>query len=330
MERVVWVEVLGRHGVEHRVRVDRLPVTIGRGYGNDVIVDDAHADPVHARLSQAEDGSLLLEDLGTVNGTWPGGAAEPLRGAGVTIEPGRRIRIGRSQLRIATSDLPVPPAAPDTAPLGARAELRERRLVVLLPVLGLALMLFSGWLGDSQDDPASLASMGIGVLLLTAAWAGAWALGGRLATRHARFGAHHAAAWAFVIAVTISGVLFSWADFLTESRALAVLGVAVGTALFVLLLEAHFRFASAMPAGRRLAMSVAVTAGLGVLGWLLVKAETEMSGRELAIEATLKPVPTSMIPATDIASFLASTNDLKEKIDADGAGDATPESRPSP
>ncbi len=41
MGKIAFVEILDRRGnVRERVRVDSFPATVGRGYGNAVIVDD--------------------------------------------------------------------------------------------------------------------------------------------------------------------------------------------------------------------------------------------------------------------------------------------------
>ena len=64
-----FLETLARNGdVLHRHRVDKLPITIGRGYSNDFILDDAHTAATHAVVEMAEDGALVMRDLGSQNG----------------------------------------------------------------------------------------------------------------------------------------------------------------------------------------------------------------------------------------------------------------------
>ena len=55
MEGVIFAEVLDRRGqVRQRVRVERFPLTIGRAYSNDLILDDRYGCPQHARVSIRE------------------------------------------------------------------------------------------------------------------------------------------------------------------------------------------------------------------------------------------------------------------------------------
>lgn len=79
-----------------RVPVDRDPFRIGAAEGNDlVIADDAFLSGSHARLSFRA-GTLVIEDLGSTNGTF-------LHGARLDREPrplgqGDRVRVGHTEL----------------------------------------------------------------------------------------------------------------------------------------------------------------------------------------------------------------------------------------
>ena len=64
-----FVELLARNGdVLQRQCVDKLPIRIGRDYGNDVILDDDYAAPSHAIVEPDAAGHLILRDLGSKNG----------------------------------------------------------------------------------------------------------------------------------------------------------------------------------------------------------------------------------------------------------------------
>ena len=70
-------------------------IVIGRSPDADLIVDDQYASLRHARISELPDGSLVVEDLGTVNGTFLNGRSifrpTPFR-------PGDVLRVGRTQI----------------------------------------------------------------------------------------------------------------------------------------------------------------------------------------------------------------------------------------
>jgi pSer/pThr/pTyr-binding forkhead associated (FHA) protein len=63
------LEIVEGAGVGDRVVVDR-PIVIGRAPDVDLLLQDEQVSRHHARVSPAEDGSAVVEDLGSVNGTF--------------------------------------------------------------------------------------------------------------------------------------------------------------------------------------------------------------------------------------------------------------------
>jgi len=179
-----FIETLARNGdVLHRHRVDTLPITIGRGYNNDFILDDAHTAPQHAVVELAEDGGLAMRDLGSENGI----VAHGKRQARVAINGTTVVRLGHTRLRVRDANYPVEPEITDTTMHAWEGG---------IPALaGLALIaLFIGAteaLGDTGNFQAIryllVIASGIGAGMV---WSGVWALANRLFGGHARLGRH--------------------------------------------------------------------------------------------------------------------------------------------
>ena len=77
------------------------PTTIGRGSENQIVIDDPQVSRYHARLTW-QGNSYVLEDLGSVNGTWVNGARIT---SPVLLRPGDSIGIGPGA-SLALSDQP--------------------------------------------------------------------------------------------------------------------------------------------------------------------------------------------------------------------------------
>ncbi len=75
--------------------IDTMAVTVGRGAGNDIPLDDEFASMLHARVESRPDG-VWLEDVGSTNGTAVNGV--PIDQAR-KLAPGDVIRIGETDLR---------------------------------------------------------------------------------------------------------------------------------------------------------------------------------------------------------------------------------------
>lgn len=73
-------------------------ITVGRGAGCGVYVDDTFASTLHARVFRRE-GQLYVEDLGSTNGTWIN--RKRVHGP-VPIHKGDRLKVGNTVLEVRT------------------------------------------------------------------------------------------------------------------------------------------------------------------------------------------------------------------------------------
>ena len=179
-----FIETLARNGdVLHRTRVAQLPITLGRGYGNDFILDDAHTAAEHAVVEAAADGGLTIRDLGTQNALVIHGKkhrSSPIDGTTV-------VRLGHTRLRIRDAGFPVEPEVADTTMHAWEGG---------VPALaGMALIALFAGVAEALSDAGNFQPVqyllsiagGLGAGLV---WSGVWALANRLFGGHARLGRH--------------------------------------------------------------------------------------------------------------------------------------------
>lgn len=178
-----FVEILSGREVRHRYRVDELPIRVGRAYDNDVILDDPHVSPHHARVELADDGGLLVRDTGSRNGI----LRKRRRCAELAINGDTVFKLGHVNLRVRPSDFQVAEEIRDTAFHGWEG---------WPPALaGLALLIcltgFESWLETTDKFESASYLMGIvAVVSLGCIWCGGWAFANRLFGGSARLGRH--------------------------------------------------------------------------------------------------------------------------------------------
>lgn len=80
------------------VELGSAPIMLGRAQECTLVLDDDYSSGKHARLFP-QGSRWFIEDLGSTNGTWLG--EEQLTRAS-TVEPGERIRIGKTVLELRT------------------------------------------------------------------------------------------------------------------------------------------------------------------------------------------------------------------------------------
>jgi len=78
------------------IPLGNVQITVGRAADSTLVIDDDYASSRHARIYPAE-GSWVVEDLGSTNGTW----IDRTRITAPTVLPvGAPLRVGRTSLQI--------------------------------------------------------------------------------------------------------------------------------------------------------------------------------------------------------------------------------------
>lgn len=188
MSHSIFVEQVTPDGeVLHRSKVTHLPITIGRAYDNDIILDDPHTAAHHAQIELNQLNELIIADLGSYNGITHANTRANTRENFFVVDGDKIYRLGHTRLRIRTADYQVAAEVTD---------LTNHHWEGLLPALtGLALLLVTGlmstWLADLNQGTLSKYLLElVSVFGFAIGWSGIWALFGKLFTGHARFGRH--------------------------------------------------------------------------------------------------------------------------------------------
>lgn len=309
MKAPYFVEILARNGdVLHRHKVAQLPIRIGRGYDNDIILDDAHTAASHAVVEMDQHGQIVLRDLGSKNGSVHRGR----RRASVTLDGDTVVRLGHTRLRVRPYDFPVAPEIADTTMHGWEGAAPAAIGLVLIAVFSC----LETWLSDVE--PFALiryllvlaSSLAAGLL-----WAGVWALANRLFGSHARIGRHLFILGSALAAVGLwragSALLaYAWsAESLTRYGNLVTLAIACGMVFFHLLtIKPHH------PRRFLTTATVMLLAGSG----LMVMANLQSTGRaadELYMSVLLPP-EVRHSEERSVDQFLADAGKLKAALDA--------------
>lgn len=183
MNTPYFIEVLARNGeVKSRHRFDQLPIRIGRGYDNDLILDDPYIAAQHASVEMTESGSLNLRDFSTQNGIVLNGQRESIVALNDNI-----VRLGHTNLRIRNAAFKVAQELADKTSYGWEGWPPALAGIIIIAISSL----ISVWLANTEKFSA------ISYLLATALiftiviiWCGCWAFANRVIGGHTRFGRH--------------------------------------------------------------------------------------------------------------------------------------------
>jgi hypothetical protein len=312
MSQSIFVEQLTPDGdVLHRSKVTHLPITIGRAYDNDIILDDPHTAAHHAQIELNQLDELIIADLGSYNGITHINTRANTRENFFVVDGDKIYRLGHTRLRIRTADYQVAAEVTD---------LTNHRWEGLLPALtGLVLLsmtgLISTWLADLNQGTLSKYLLElVSIFGFAIGWSGIWALFGKLFTGHARFGRHlfiASAGLAFLeLWEHLSGLVayaFSWEALLTFS---------VHPMIFICAVVLYFHFLTAgNKYPHRLKMYLAA---LAVLGSTITMTKAYQASNHLSDELYMSRIypPAVRISADhSLDEFIADMETLKEKVD---------------
>jgi hypothetical protein len=305
---MIWVEVLSRHReVVARHRCSDAEIRVGRGYDNDVIVDDPYVAAHHVRILRDTNGDLVAEDLGSANGLFADRSRE--RVARITIHGDRPIRIGHSYLRIRDAEHMVAPERTAALPPSGWQAL------LALGAATIGVVLLALWLDDFEEFKLSnyvfpLAAMALIVL----AWAALWAVLSRLFAGQLYFERNLKIAVFGILAGLVGNELSEIGAFALSWRGLAAYKFVGLWCLVALVCFFHVRMIN--PSRLELKGGIlAGFAGLVVALQLLVQSEFHLgSGQQDYIHRLMPPV-VRLSPRHDEAKFFADLEQLKTKLD---------------
>jgi len=315
-EEVIWVELLSRHGdVLARHRFAGPEVRIGRGYGNDVLIDDPYVAAEHLRVFREPEGKLVVQDLGSVNGTFVD--RDKHRTDRIVLQGDHRIRIGHSYLRIRDARQPV---------AEARVALPQRQLLPVAAGVGLLIIgieVLTVWLNETGEPKLSrylLTPLAVALVLLV--WTAIWSVLARIFAGHANLERNLLIALCGALAYSLWNELVWLYSYAFSSRALVahggiVLWLILGTICFL-----HLREISPTRSWPK-AAGVLLLALAGFGTQLLTASEAPSGSPYQGSPRRLLPPAFRVAPLVDRDAFATELAKLKPKLDKERAGESS-------
>jgi hypothetical protein len=310
VEQVIWIEVLSRHrDVAVRHRLTGSEIHIGRGYNNDVVLDDPFVAPRHLRIYRDEEGHLVAANLGSANGLFPAGSSQSVEQ--VRLDGDHPIRIGRTLLRIRESGFVVAPE---------RVIVRVTRrwpLALALGFAALSIEILFHWLRDfSEPRVTQYALPPLYVALFVFGWAGLWSISSRIFAGQARFERNLLIATAGILSYTVYDALLPMVSFAFSWEGLTAYQYVGLWLLAAILVYCHLDgMVAARPVWRGGAVAALAVTAIAIQalssGDLGVAASPQMFRRQL-----LPPSIRIAAPKSEDA-FVAEIDGLRAKLDHD-------------
>jgi len=253
------IEVLNRLGhCTERHQFEHLPVRIGRGYHNDLIIADPHVSPDHMIVQEDENG-WHIEDCSSLNGVQIRHHGE--NNTDNLIGSGDDVILGHTRLRFYAPGHALPATQPlsRSKPLTGFISHPATALGLLFLTLG-ALIINQQLVTNTHVSTNKLIASVLPSIISAMFWAGIWSFVGRLIRHRTSYIIQFSASILFVLVVMLINNLSEYITFITSSiiASQAISYLLTGVALFTLL-YVNFENATAISRKARLVASHAIT-----------------------------------------------------------------------
>ena len=315
-DRIV-VEVLGGHDrVRSRTLVAlsaaKRSVTIGRGALADIILDDEYVAALHAEVAVSADGALTVSDLGSVNGIAVAG--KRYRGAQhLALEQGE-LQVGRTRLRLRTTDETLPAEKPDHEAIGVG--LRNRTgFATAGGCVFVCLVAYTSWLDAPRDTIGAVVIAMAIALGLASVWVAGWAFLARMLQGEWRWTAHAVIFfWVCAVFFLVDGLLdLSWFSLSLPYWKYRNTGIS----LVAIALALYWHLTTASGLSRRRAALVAClfpALGAGALEWVAARNHARDVNYIVAPDQIYPPA-LRLSSATSLTDFFNDAAQLKTGAD---------------
>jgi hypothetical protein len=308
MELGMWVEVLSRHhhDVLARYRCDGDEIRIGRGYDNDVVLDDPFVAAQHLRLRRDDEGGWVAEDLGSTNGLYA--ARGKTRLGHIALDGEQIIRVGHTLLRLRAADWQV---------AAERIAAPQRALwpmIIALAVGIIGIEVTSSWLAETTEPrlPAYLAALQ-NVVEVTLGWVGVWTILCRVFTGETRFQRHLRIALTGVFVYSVFDELLKLAGFSLSLPSLLSKEYVVMWVVVAMIGFGHLQLIA--PRYRRLNGSgVTALAILAIITATLAQDEAHRTADPPPSQGRLYPPALRLIPAQSEAQFFSGMPGVRDAL----------------
>lgn len=320
MEPVIWVEVLSRHReVAHRYRCAGAEIRVGRGYDNDVVIDDPFVSARHARILRDEDGSLVVEDRGSANGLYAERGRQRLQR--LRLDGNHTFRIGHTVVRVREASHEVVPERVQRPPS------RTWPLAIALVVVLMAVEAGFLWLRDVTDPkPDRYVIPLLYIAAFVIGWTSAWSILARIFAGHAQFERN-------LLITAIGFMVYSWLNELTLFCSFALAWQTPQTyefvAVWILIGVVCFQHLSLMIHGRQWLRGglVAALVLVAIATHALTRLDANPAFDRQAYGRQLLPPWFRMVGLHAPDKFLADLDPLRKRLDSDRRKE--PGTRPS-
>lgn len=306
----IIIEIQAENSVYQTHRsFDALPIKIGRGYDNDLILGDPFLSENHLLISEGDQG-WMIEDLQTKNGTYSKKHQRVIQKS--PFSSGDEFIIGKTKIRILNRTHPVPPPKVLVFRSPFIKKISQPINALSITIFMIIIFILDEHMKSFKNTPvAKLLSMNLGIILMIAIWAGLWAFVGRIIKKNAQFTAQFSLCAIFLSALIPANQLMNFIEYAFPDPVITgfITSVLYGV-MFMIFLTKSLQVATNISFGKRMMASGLITTLILLIGTLTFYAEKNEFQPYPKSSYTLNPPKTKIIRSKSIDAFMSKSEKI--------------------
>ncbi|OUS41265.1 hypothetical protein A9R00_01810 [Oleispira antarctica] len=318
MEQVIIQYGVKQGRIAELVRSHGEDILIGRGFNNQLVIQDDYIAPQQLRIFQQENQTWWVEILEQTNSVLLNGKAK--EDGSFQIRSGDRITIGRTTLSVYSAEHKVE----KTRKLLTRS-LHQESISLTLPLILLVLLsafdiALEHFVITPQESLTTFVTTSLLSAFIVLIWVSLWALAGRIFRHNSHFGQQLLATTLILFALSILGPWPQLVEFTFSSTSTGtVLNYLLAFTCFALLLKFHLLFATNLRRTGAIALSISALVVGGSASYQYYQ-QSEFS-YEANYSQVIRPSFMHLGSDLDMSEYLKQTQQVLDAIDKQNVAD---------
>jgi pSer/pThr/pTyr-binding forkhead associated (FHA) protein len=315
MGTIVFVEVMDRQDqVKQQIPVSQFPVSIGRAYSNDIIIDDPYICPVHARIDYNDDGDIILIDADSKNGIKYLGKIKDTN----TVSPqnGLTVKLGNTKIRFRSPEF-ISEATRTQLSKSSRVKevIDSKPYIFILILLALSYLILRIYLSSYMDFVATGVMFFFPSCIFITIWCTGWSLLNRILAARFNFLFHLLLLSSAVLVFGIIDTSTSYLSFIMSMNILPDMLFGYTIAFLAgLLLFGHLSIIGNIRFRTRLIFKTSYFVLVGLFSVFMFFDKQSVVSDRTSYNYDLKPITERLIPSISPEEFFNKTEVLIYKL----------------
>lgn len=314
------IEILDHLGkVKERHHEKSFPITIGRGYNNDIILNDPYISPSHISIETVikdDKDTFIINDSNSENGVFN---LHPFtKQQSIEIQDDTKIRIGHTDIRFLFTTHPVKETLIDLDKPSQLSMLANSNITLPFALIAFAItFMINDYIETiTATNFQQLLSNLFPIVIFITLWAITWSALSKLITHRAHFYFH--ATWAFsltLISIILENIAYYYEFSLSLTGAASIVDFIFGVIVISLLFYGHLHYSTTFTKIK--AKQVSFISALLILSLIEVSAllNTPDYSNKPYYSSVVRPANFVLVRSQSLDSFFEKTRDLKNTVD---------------